>query len=385
MKTQHYIIQIPEPCHEDWNSMTPDPTGRFCGSCCKSVIDFSNKTDEEIRTILLEKKNEKVCGHFRKTQVGRPLQIRLDLNQLPKNMSSTKTFAIAAFIVFGTFLFSCTDLRGQKIKSIEIENAEEVVYTKGKIRRPDPVKNDESLLKGNTIISTTKTECSENKELKIGVGRKIETAVIDTPSADESIHFVAGGISFVLEPDTDLSKTGVLPPQSGDSILIDRPEDEELFMGEIVQRIDTEGTGSSEVDLHSCIDPFNEDTLVDHVNPGYVVQLAEEIPAKVSSDTAQNQNKYPVKLLNELPELDIYPNPSKGEFNIRYNVLKRSDVRLDIFDEKGILIRTLVDIKNQYEGKYTLPINLPDLPDGIYTVSLLIERKRITEKLIIVK
>ena len=46
MKDQNIIIRIPEPCHEDWNKMTPDTNGKFCGSCQKSVFDFSNKTDK---------------------------------------------------------------------------------------------------------------------------------------------------------------------------------------------------------------------------------------------------------------------------------------------------------------------------------------------------
>src|ERR1044071_6840987 len=96
-----FIVNIPEPCHEDWNKMLPDEKGKFCLSCNKSVFDFSNKTDTEIRNILLEHKDQKVCGHFKKSQVGRPLNFKIDLNNLPRNVSSTKAFAIALFIVFG--------------------------------------------------------------------------------------------------------------------------------------------------------------------------------------------------------------------------------------------------------------------------------------------
>jgi hypothetical protein len=36
-----FQLQIPEPCHEDWNKMTPVHKGRFCDSCEKAVVDFT--------------------------------------------------------------------------------------------------------------------------------------------------------------------------------------------------------------------------------------------------------------------------------------------------------------------------------------------------------
>lgn len=63
-------LQIPEPCHEKWNEMTPTDRGRYCSSCEKKVIDFSNKSDAEILR-LLQGKN--TCGRFQTKQLNRPL------------------------------------------------------------------------------------------------------------------------------------------------------------------------------------------------------------------------------------------------------------------------------------------------------------------------
>jgi hypothetical protein len=64
------FIQIPEPCHEDWNKMTPVEQGRYCQSCCKEVVDFSVMTDQEIISFL-SKPRGKTCGNFASDQLNR--------------------------------------------------------------------------------------------------------------------------------------------------------------------------------------------------------------------------------------------------------------------------------------------------------------------------
>lgn len=61
-------ITIASPCHEDWNKMSAADKGRFCGSCQKTVHDFTKMTDRDI----LEKINsENLCGRFLTSQLNR--------------------------------------------------------------------------------------------------------------------------------------------------------------------------------------------------------------------------------------------------------------------------------------------------------------------------
>ena len=62
-------ISIQKPCHENWDTMTPNEQGAFCGKCVKTVVDFSHKSIEEIKEFFIGKQNEKVCGRFEKTQL----------------------------------------------------------------------------------------------------------------------------------------------------------------------------------------------------------------------------------------------------------------------------------------------------------------------------
>lgn len=306
MKISNYIVRIPEPCHEDWNKMQPDDKGKFCGSCSKSVVDFSTKTDAEIKDILLANKDKHVCGHFKKTQINRPLNFSVNFNELPKNMSTTKAFAVALFLAFGTMLFSCTAIDGKKIDTIEI-----VTGIKGS--------EIETQLPPDTLNEITKT------------------AVLGTSKCVEET--VDGGIRFeeviIKEP---LVKE-VLPP---DTLRV-----EEMMMGMMV------------------IYPEPIDTAVIEPVPDNFKKISEEFIDKKES------------------EFMVYPNPTSGELIIKYDVLKRADVRVDIFDIKGGFIKTVVNINGQFEGKYQIPVSLTTLPNGIYIINLTNGDKKISEKVVI--
>ncbi|WP_353118100.1 carboxypeptidase-like regulatory domain-containing protein [Myroides odoratus] len=57
-----YIIDIPKPCSEDWNQMTPLEKGRHCAVCEKEIYDFSSYTEQEL--IEQIKKGGKLCGRI---------------------------------------------------------------------------------------------------------------------------------------------------------------------------------------------------------------------------------------------------------------------------------------------------------------------------------
>ncbi len=135
METSNEIkITIPKPCHEDWNKMTPNEQGSFCGKCCKTVVDFTNKSPEEIKNTLLAEKEKKVCGRFTTNQLAEQPKASYNLNipsyLLPKNISYRKAFAIALFFAFGTSLFSCRTTENHLVGDIAIVETNNIDTTK---------------------------------------------------------------------------------------------------------------------------------------------------------------------------------------------------------------------------------------------------------------
>jgi hypothetical protein len=120
MDTNHKIT-IPKPCDEDWNKMTPNGNGKFCGSCSKNVVDFTNMMPNEIQAYFLDHSN--VCGRFKKSQLD-SLTIQIPNRVLHSQTHYHKIFLLALFIVMGTTLFSCSDKNGnrQKIDKVEVVN-----------------------------------------------------------------------------------------------------------------------------------------------------------------------------------------------------------------------------------------------------------------------
>jgi hypothetical protein len=65
---KYLSLQIPTPCHENWDNMTPAQQGKFCGSCQKNVIDFTSMSDAQLANFFKRSKGE-VCGRFNSEQL----------------------------------------------------------------------------------------------------------------------------------------------------------------------------------------------------------------------------------------------------------------------------------------------------------------------------
>src|ERR1700733_13036212 len=69
---KNIIIDIPEPCSQSWEQMTPEGKGRHCNSCKQTVYDFTQMSNAEILNFIST--HGQVCGNYYKDQLGQLLQ-----------------------------------------------------------------------------------------------------------------------------------------------------------------------------------------------------------------------------------------------------------------------------------------------------------------------
>jgi hypothetical protein len=193
-----YKISIPEPCSEDWNKMTPDKNVKFCSVCVKSVVDFTNKSKKEIEEYLIQNREIKICGRFKKSQID-SLTIHIPSNIVYSQTHYHKMFLMALFVAMGTILFSCTDKNGnkQKIDKIEVTN-EQKSNTNEMMVGDVKLKHDDSL--DNNIPPPP----PPNKPVKFVKPKAIQCG--ETTSKKETIiedEIYNGGIAFEIDPEYD--------------------------------------------------------------------------------------------------------------------------------------------------------------------------------------
>ena len=108
-------IIIPEPCHENWNNMSPEAQGRHCSKCCKVVIDFTSMSTPDVIQFISSRTSEKICGRFRSDQVNEQPSFPM------KNRSvagRAKVFLAALVLVFGSALFTGCGSHGHTVGEI---------------------------------------------------------------------------------------------------------------------------------------------------------------------------------------------------------------------------------------------------------------------------
>ena len=108
-------ISIPTPCHENWQDMTVADRGRFCASCQKHVIDFTQSSDRLIAETF--KKEGDVCGRFLRSQLERDLIIAKEKNRIWMAASA----AIVAFLGLGN---SKVFAQTEKAETVQVEKDE---------------------------------------------------------------------------------------------------------------------------------------------------------------------------------------------------------------------------------------------------------------------
>ncbi len=133
------IFKIAEPCHENWDKMTAETQGRFCASCQRCVVDFTQKSHAEMKAIYEQEAGD-VCGRVRISQVVAPrpsLRAQRPLVRMGA-LKSIQMFALALLAAFSMMFPSEAQAQKQlmgKVAYVPERTAESEIF--GQVRDAD--------------------------------------------------------------------------------------------------------------------------------------------------------------------------------------------------------------------------------------------------------
>lgn len=173
-------IQIKEPCHQGWSTMSVVDKGRFCDACRRKVHDFTNATAEEILHEY-ELNNGKLCGHVPAKLLTQQFQAAAIRKGYFHNL---KVFCWAAVLSFGASLFSVSPANAKSISSMRAallavekdSNLVKEIIISGIITDKSngealPFVTVNAVTDDTTVITTSVTDVNGVYELKLPAGK----------------------------------------------------------------------------------------------------------------------------------------------------------------------------------------------------------------------
>lgn len=92
-------INVPNPCHEDWNAMSRREQGRHCAQCDHVVADLTRATDQELLALFTSDAKPK-CARFDPRQLDRMIGVT-------EPMRTSNALPIAAFTTLAAVASGC--------------------------------------------------------------------------------------------------------------------------------------------------------------------------------------------------------------------------------------------------------------------------------------
>jgi len=149
--------------------MTPNEQGAFCGKCVKTVVDFSNKSLDEIKEFFTGRGAEKICGRFEEKQLT-ALSFDAFFEQF-RRFEFTKRLAVILFFTFGMWLFGASTASAQSNEHIKGDVMVEERVEMGNVKAEPAGKEKPNCTKPNpavTKIGGTTTYTDQPQSYKMG-------------------------------------------------------------------------------------------------------------------------------------------------------------------------------------------------------------------------
>ena len=340
--SKKFQLQIPEPCHEDWNKMTPVDKGRFCDSCQKSVVDFTGMSDMQLIAFFKKPSTGSLCGRFYNDQLERDFEIPR------KRLPWVKYFFQFAIPVFLTGLKSYS-----QGKPFITENYDSLVCTN--------MNSAEIVIMGKSVVPFVKNEVlgkvvDEN-------GRGISYATVIIKGTRNGAACDSAGNFYLRIPGKQASVSLVASCVGYETA--------ELFVNDL--------SSQSQSIILKADSTANTGVVVvayGSVRKGYVTGAMSTI-----------QRSYLQKVRDYFAgdSIKAFPNPAKAgnQIKIEWRKAPAGEYKIDLFSLQGQLIKSsLAEIENEINF---FTFQMPSITPGSYLVRITNKKsgKKLSEKIII--
>ena len=316
-------VNIPKPCSENWNEMTPTQRGAFCQKCAIDVIDFSNKSPIEVKETLKANIGKHMCGRFKKSQLEDLSQsYHIWENQSQRTFQSK--FLWACVMVFGMALFTaCENSNAQVMNNNPFINTLSIDGDTNKI------KTDTNGVVTHIDLVDSVEAVPQHFEYEIGdidinyIEEPFEEMMMGEPAIEHEIYTKG---EVIAVPECGVKDTIKVDTIDSVPIIEKHPE---LIMGKFLPP------------------PQFNDYLEDTVKK-------ENLPERIQTD--------------ELDAL-VYPNPTTGQTRLSITPSKKAYYKVDLYTFDG---RHLSTIYSDYLKKRetVVRIDLTGQPAGVYFVKI---------------
>jgi hypothetical protein len=346
--SEKLYLSIADPCHEDWNKMTPVEQGRYCSSCQKNVVDFTTQSDEEIISFF-NKYDGSACGRFTDDQLDRPIQ-QIEL----KPASSFLKYA--AGLLLPAFLFA-TKAKAQFKEQMSKQVGDTVCM---------PNSNIDDL----TVITVG----------MVGISKPQKIIAINGTVIDEETKEPLAGVSVVIKG----TKQGVVTDSNGNYSIYLTSKKAVLQFSSIGYEM-KEIKGNTLNKVNNVVIKMKSATsgmLSEVVVVGYGITRGR---VSLSGGVSVKRVSH-ISFFNKLKDtllpakLNVYPNPvaASGTINVSFPNVKPGLYQLRLLSATGQLFYSF---QKQISGKgetEQIHLNENTIP-GIYFVQVLDEQKKLIQ------
>jgi hypothetical protein len=343
-------LEIPEPCHEDWNKMNPEAQGRFCSSCQKTVTDFTNMSDAQLIAFFKNPKPS-VCGRFNQEQLER--DILIPRKRIPW-VKYFFQFTLPAFL-------------------LSLKSSAQM----GKISVTAPVQKIAvqklSTLLGDTTIAEKANTVSSVNALP-GIAGGIVSSLEETRNIKGTVTDYDGipliGASVLIKG----TNSGTVTDTSGNFVLINVHPKSEIMVSFIGYESREVTIPNTDKPLKIQLDPYSTRGLV-------VVIVGSPVKKKTKSKKQEICTK-PAE-----PILSLYPNPllSSTPLHFKWQNFEAGNYRIEIYNTAGALMKSQKLVLDKGVQETSVIIN--ELLAGNYFARMTNERtgNQLSEQFIILK